>query len=151
VELFLKNLGVDIVSETIDAEADESEEDEDGNSSSTSERDYTKYSINGVGSFGKNRLASECVKEYIKLHPDMPANEVIRKWKSLGYIVPHLIESKEEFEARTDNSKGRSSEIPCGSTVLYVVRNGFGRNRKVDVLIQKVNEKDWGIKVDKVE
>lgn len=151
VELFLKNLGIDIVSSTIDAEADESEEDEDGNSSSTSERDYTKYSINGVGSFGKNRLASECVKEYIKLHPDMPANEVIRKWKSLGYIVPHLIESKEEFEARTDNSKGRSSEIPCGSTVLYVVRNGFGRNRKVDVLIQKVNEKDWGIKVDKVE
>lgn len=151
VEKFLKNLGTDIVSSTIDAEADESEEDEDGNSSSTSERDYTKYSINGVGSFGKNRLASECVKEYIKLHPDMPANEVIRKWKSLGNIVPHLIESKEEFEARTDNSKGRSSEIPCGSTVLYVVRNGFGRNRKVDVLIQKVNEKDWGIKVDKVE
>ena len=151
VELFLKNLGVDIVSETINAEADDSEEDEDGNSNSTSERDYTKYSINGVGSFGKNRLASECVKEYIKLHPEMPANEVIRNWKSLGYIVPHLIESKEEFEARTDISKGRSSEIPCGSTVLYVVRNGFGRNRKVDVFIKEVNAQDWGLIIESVE
>ena len=153
VDKFLKNLEVDIVSATIEVEADGSEEDEDddGNSSSTSERDYTKYSINGIGRFGKNRLASECVKEYIKLHPDIPANEVIRNWKSLGYIVPHLIESKEEFEARTDNSKGRSSEIPCGSTVLYVVRNGFGSNRKVDLLIQKVNEMDWGLIIERVE
>ena len=151
VEKFLENLGVDIVSATVEAEEDESEEDEDGNSSSTSERDYTKYSINGIGRFGKNRLASECVKEYIKLHPDIPANEVIRNWKSLGYIVPHLIESKEEFEARTDNSKGRSSEISCGSTVLYVVRNGFGRNRKVDIFINAVNAQNWGLIIESVE
>ena len=32
VEKFLENLGVDIVSATVEAEEDESEEDEDGNS-----------------------------------------------------------------------------------------------------------------------
>ena len=150
VEKFLKNLGVDIVSATIEAEADESEEDEDGNSKSSSTRDYSKYSINGVGRYGKNKLAWECVKEYIKLHPDMSADEVVGTWKTLGNIVPHFVESKEEFEARTDTSR-RSLDIPCGSSVLYVANDGYGSNGQVDVLIRMVNEKDWGITINKVE
>ena len=146
---FLENLGVEVVPEIIDTEIEE--EDEDGNSSSTSRRDYTKYSVNGIGSYGKNKLASECVKEYIKLHPTMSADEVVDNWKSLGYIVPHFIESKEEFDARTDNSKERSVEIPCGSTVLYVVKNGYGSNGKVNVLMEAVNKRDWGITINIID
>lgn len=150
---FLENLGVEVVPEIIDTEIEEEEEeeDEDGNSSSTSRRDYTKYSVNGIGSYGKNKLASECVKEYIKLHPTMSADEVVDNWKSLGYIVPHFIESKEEFDARTDNSKERSVEIPCGSTVLYVVKNGYGSNGKVNVLMEAVNKRDWGITINIID
>lgn len=150
VRKFLKNLEVDIVLATIDAEVDESEENNDGNSQSSSVRDYSKYSINGVGRYGKNKLAWECVKEYIKLHPDMSADEVVETWKTLGNIVPHFVESKEEFEARTDTSK-RSLDIPCGSSVLYVANDGYGSNGQVDVLIRMVNEKDWGITINKVE
>ena len=80
----------------------------------------------------------------------MSADEVVGTWKTLGNIVPHFVESKEEFEARTDTSK-RSLDIPCGSSVLYVANDGYGSNGQVDVLIRMVNEKDWGITINKVE
>lgn len=143
VERFLENLKVNVAGEVIS-------EDEDGNTSSSSTRDYTKYSINGVGKYGKNILAAECVKEYIKLNPEMSVEDVLANWKSLGYIVTHFVESKEEHDARTDNSI-RSVEIPCGDTFVYVEKNGYGNNGAVDKLVAAVNQKDWNIKIDKVE
>lgn len=150
VEKFLKNLGVKVASAVESDEDSDEEEDEDGNSISSSKRDYSKYSINGVGSYGKNKLASECVKEYIKLNPNMSVDEVVNNWKSLGYIVSHFVESKEEFDARTDNSKERSIEIPCGSSVVYVANDGYGSNGKADVLMNAVNQRDWGITINKI-
>ena len=150
VEKFLKNLGVEMTSVVESDEDSDEEEDEDGNSISSSKRDYSKYSINGVGSYGKNKLASECVKEYIKLNPNMSVDEVVNNWKSLGYIVSHFVESKEEFDARTDNSKERSIEIPCGSSVVYVANDGYGSNGKADVLMNAVNQRDWGITINKI-
>lgn len=149
IELFLNNLGVDVVKNNLDS-TEEREEDEDGNdiSSPSTGRDYTKFSINGVGSYGKNNLAAECVKKYIELNPEKTADEVLREWMSLGNIVPHFIETKEQFDARTDNSK-RSHEIPCGDTALYVAQNGYGNNGKVQVLIDAVNNKSWGITLSK--
>ena len=145
VERFLENLKVKVAGEIISEI-----EDEDGNTSSSSTRDYTKYSINGVGKYGKNILAAECVKEYIKLNPEISVEDVLANWKSLGYIVTHFVESKDEHDARTDNSI-RSVEIPCGDTFVYVEKNGYGNNGAVDKLIAAVNQKDWNIKIDKVE
>ena len=145
VERFLENLKVNVAGEVISED-----EEEDGNTSSSSTRDYTQYSINGVGKYGKNILAAECVKEYIKLNPEMSVEDVLANWKSLGYIVTHFVESKEEHDARTDNSI-RSVEIPCGDTFVYVEKNGYGNNGAVDKLIAAVNQKDWNIKIDKVE
>ena len=145
VERFLENLKVKVAGEIITEI-----EDEDGNTSSTSTRDYSKYSINGVGKYGKNSLAAECVREYIKLNPEMSVEDVLTNWKSLGNIVTHFVESKEEHDARTDNGT-RFDEIPCGDTFVYVEKNGYGNNGAVDKLIAAVNQKDWNIKIDKVE
>lgn len=145
VEKFLDNLQVMLVGEVII-----DMEDEDGNTSSSSIKDYTKYSINGVGKYGKNRLAAECVREYIKKNPTMSAEEVWTNWKSLGYIVPHFIESLEEYNARTDTSK-RSTELECSGTTLYVEHNGYGKNGAVDKLIAAVNQKGWDIRIEKVD
>ena len=145
VERFLENLKVKVAGEIITEI-----EDEDGNTSSASTRDYSKYSINGVGKYGKNILAAECVKEYIKLNPEMSVEDVLANWKSLGSIVTHFVESKEKHDTRTDNSI-RSAEIPCGDTFVYVEKNGYGNNGAVDKLIAAVNQKDWNIKIVKVE
>ena len=147
VELFLQNLGVE---QSSDAAVDEvsEEEDEDGNTPLSLSRNYDKYSVNGVGSYGKNRLASEIVREYIKNNSDMSAEDVLNNWKRIGMTVPHFIESKEEYDLRTDNSK-RSYEIPCGNTFIYVAHDGYGSNGKVEELINAVHSQNWGIRIDK--
>lgn len=149
VELFLNNLGVEEFKDG-NIPSEELEEDEDGNLalSPSTGRDYTKFSINGVGNYAKNNLAAECVKKYIELNPTKTAEEVLNDWRSLGNIVPHFIESKEQYDARTDNSK-RSHEIACGGAVIYVAHNGYGNNGKVLVLMDAVNQKDWGITIQK--
>ena len=145
IKMFLKNLDI------MPIENEDDPEDEDGNkiNSDSIGRDYTKYSINGIGQYAKNNLAAECVKKYIELNPLKTADEVLNDWLSLGNIVPHFIESKEQYDARTDNSK-RSHEIQCGDTVLYVAHTGYGSNGKADILKEAVNNKGWGISIDKV-
>ena len=149
VELFLNNLGVEEFKDG-NIPSEEPVEDEDGNQASipSTGRDYTKFSINGVGNYAKNNLAAECVKKYIELNPTKTAEEVLNDWRNLGNIVPHFIESKEQYDARTDNSK-RSHEIACGGAVIYVAHNGYGNNGKVLVLMDAVNQKDWGITIQK--
>lgn len=149
VVLLLKNLGLLPVEES-EIEETEEEEDEDGNTLSSGKRNYDKFSVNGKGSYGKNLLASECMKEYIRLNPEMPVNEVYANWQKLGNIVPHFVETKEVYEARTDIKK-LTVEIPCGDSVIYVEKNGYGNNGKVDVLINAVNKQDWGIKLARIE
>lgn len=147
VELFLKNLKI----EPIKAIEDENEiiEDEDGNTVESSSRNHDKFTVNDGEECGKNKLAIECIKEYIKLNPGITAQEVYNTWSSLGNIVPHFIESKEQYDARTDNSK-RSDAIECSGSLLYIAHNGYGSNGKADTLMNLVNEKGWGITIKKI-
>lgn len=146
VALFLKNLGLI----PIEISKEESEiEDEDGNTPESNSRNYDKFTVNNGAECAKNKLAIECIKEYIKLNPDITAQEVYEKWTSLGSIVPHFIETKEQFDSRTDNSK-RSDAVDCYGIPIYVARNGYGSNGKADILMKLVNEKNWGITIKKI-
>ena len=146
VALFLKNLGII----PIEISKEESEiEDEDGNTPESNSRNYDKFTVNDGAECAKNKLAIECIKEYIKLNPDITAQEVYEKWTSLGSIVPHFIETKEQFDSRTDNSK-RSDAVDCYGIPIYVARNGYGSNGKADILMKLVNEKNWGITIKKI-
>lgn len=147
VTFFLQNLGVEPIS---DVNTEDVIEDEDGNRASSTSRDYSKFSINGIGRCPKNNLAAECMRKYIELNPSMSINEVLSNWRKMGNIVPHFVESKDEYEARTDNSK-RSHEIPCNGSFIYVAHNGYGDNGKVFKLIEAVNKMNWGLTLAKVE
>lgn len=146
VALFLKNLRLI----PIEISKEESEiEDEDGNTPESNSRNHDKFTVNDGAECAKNKLAIECIKEYIKLNPDITAQEVYEKWTSLGSIVPHFIETKEQFDSRTDNSK-RSDAVDCYGIPIYVARNGYGSNGKADILMKLVNEKNWGITIKKI-
>ena len=146
VALFFKNLGLI----PIEISKEKSEiEDEDGNTPESNSRNYDKFTVNDGAECAKNKLAIECIKEYIKLNPDITAQEVYEKWTSLGSIVPHFIETKEQFDSRTDNSK-RSDAVDCYGIPIYVARNGYGSNGKADILMKLVNEKNWGITIKKI-
>lgn len=147
VALFFKNLGLI----PIEISKEESEiEDEDGNTPESNSKNYDKFTVNNGAECAKNRLAIECIKEYIKLNSGITAQEVYNTWSSLGNIVPHFIETKEQYDARKDNSK-RSDPIECSGSLLYIALNGYGSNNgKADALMNLVNEKDWGITVRKI-
>lgn len=147
VALFFKNLGLI----PIEISKEESEiEDEDGNTPESNSKNHDKFTVNNGAECTKNRLAIECIKEYIKLNSGITAQEVYNTWSSLGNIVPHFIETKEQYDARKDNSK-RSDPIECSGSLLYIALNGYGSNNgKADALMNLVNEKDWGITVKKI-
>ena len=147
VDLFLRNLDLS----PIENSATESEiEDEDGNTPETSSRNYDKFTVNDGAECGKNRLAFNCITEYVKLNPGITAQEVYDNWSSLGNIVSHFIETEVQYNSRTDKSK-RSESVDCYGTPVYVSCNGYGSNGKADHLMRLVNEKDWGITIKKIE
>ncbi len=140
VERLFQNLGVNPLAES---EIDEEDEED---SETTEGKDYTRYTINGEGSIPKRQLSTQAVRKYIELNPELTPEQVVANWMSLGNIVSHFVETKEQFDARTDNSK-RSFEVPCGDSIIYVACNGWGIGNKMQTLIDSVNNKDWGIKL----
>lgn len=129
---------------------DELMEDDDGNTKTSSNKNYDKFTINDGPEYGKNKLALECIRKYIELNPNVTAKDVYDIWSSLGIRVPHFIETKEEYDARKDNSK-RSKAIECHGTTLYIACNGYGSNGRADELMNSVNEKEWGLTIKKVK
>ena len=146
-----KNLKTEAERETVEQMNDDDEivEDDDGNTTTSSSRNYDKFTINDGPEFGKNKLALECIREYVRLNPGITAKDVYDVWSTLDIHVSHFIETKEEYDARKDNSK-RSQAVECNGTILYVACNGYGSNGMADDLMNSVNEKDWGLTIKKV-
>lgn len=145
VELFLKNLHLNPVEN--DGEEDlDSEDVEDKNG-----RDTTHYSINGEGDFPKLLLAKELIERFVKMHPELSAEDVIRQWKGLS-TVSHFIENDNEHERRTEDGKKRTQAVTCNDgTLVWVSTNGWDLNT-VKALIEEVNSKeDWGLQVKAIE
>ena len=129
---FMENLNVNPI--------DDQEEDEDGNMKSSVNKNYDKFSINDNGNWGKNRLAFECIKEYVSHHEEKTADEVLEIWGKMNPGVPHFIESDDVYNNRTDTSKTRSSNIKWSNGSVYVVRNGYGSNGMVEKFMKNVND-----------
>lgn len=147
IVLFLKNLGVATKNESGVVPV---AEDEDGNLPDAKGKNFDKFTVNDGPEIAKKKLAYECIKKFIELHPDMPAEEVYNTWASLGDIVPHFVETAEQYYARTDSSK-RSYPLDCAGTKIYVAWNGYGNpDGKADLLMDKVNNQNWGITIRRI-
>lgn len=146
VKKFLDNLHVKI--QGIEEEIDDDDEDDDHEEGGR-ERDRSRYTINGEGNYPKKELSTEAVRKYIELNPQKTAAEVISDWKALGNIVPHFVESQEEYDQRSDNSR-RDNVIECNGQNIHVEHNGW-QPITIQRLIDAVNEKEWGIILAKIE
>lgn len=119
---------------------------EDGEDDDRDRKDFTKYQINGEGSYNKRQLFKEIIVKYIESHPEMSASEVINQWQSLGKIAPHFIESKEENDNRTDVYKNKVFRIECKGETIFIGNNVWNA-KTVNSLITELNKKDWGFKI----
>ena len=145
IELFLENLGVDKY---------KSDEKEKENYIDTEEeqngKNNFKYTINGSSQqYAKRILAAKLVEEYIKMNPDLSPNQVVNNWKSLGDIVPHFVETEEEFKSRTD--KPRVEKIKCQNGYVYVSNNGWGGIAKMHELMDAVNKQNWNLYIQEIK
>lgn len=152
VELFLKNLDVRIVSEVNkDAESADSDINEVDDKGYT---DTSRYSINGIGSYGKCRTPFEAIKMFCSENPSLSSSDVVSRWLSLGVKIPNLIETETQYKERTADSKDQKladkSKIHTLSdgTIVYV-SNQFNPERILD-FVNKVNESDLGIHIEKI-
>ena len=145
VELFLKNLkllpidGNEIKTDILNSEDDDLDDDDSGNSKGN--RDFTKYAINGEGKYGKKHIASTIIGKYVEQHPDMPADEAVSKWKTLGNLVSHFVETQTEYDNRTDLPESRRvDKIECNGETIYVSNNGWGTKSKMEELQKALSE-----------
>lgn len=148
VEQFLENLGVE------EYYSDEREEEEDIDTEeegkNNGKNNYFKYTINGSSQqYAKRILAAKLVEEYIKMNPDLSPEQVVNNWKSLGDIVPHFVETEEEFKSRTD--KPRVEKIKCQDGYVYVSNNNWGGIAKMHELMDAVNKQNWNLYIQEIK
>ena len=108
-----------------------------------SARDYSKYSVNGAGSYGKGRMVEAVVNKYVELNP----GTTVQKLKEV--FPEHLQGSnfiKDSSEKITDMKRYYESALPGGSK--FYISNQWGV--QTDGFVAYVNEYIDGITVTKV-
>ena len=144
VELFLKNLKLQPI-ETSGEEDTISENTED-----ESNRDMTRYAINGEGNYPKRLLAKELIGRFVKMHPELNADSVIEQWKPLSNVT-RFVESDIEHEQRTEDGKKRAQVVTCSDgTHVWVATHGWVTD-KVNALIDNVSSKEWGLRIETID
>ena len=117
-----------------------------------------KYSINGEDPISGRRIALEVMKKYVNIFNQQTPQQVVDEWNTLGIKVTHFVETEDEYNSRTDQSlRVQSVEWGDGNKV-YVTTHGWVYNTNdqykvstIKQLIEAVNAKNWGIKVDIIE
>lgn len=161
IELFLENLGVETASsnkEEEDVDDEDSIEEEESSNSTTEKRsrDNSHYTINGRGVYKKGPLALAVLQNYTNRNPTKTVKEIMEDWAPVVVAnVPHMLETQEEYNTRTSNSKDKSNRSRANivkwgnNNVIYI-----STEWNIDTFsefIQKVNAQDWGINIEKIE
>ena len=109
------------------------------------QRDYSKFSVNGEGRFGKARMAETVVLKYVAMHPDVSVEE-------LKVVFPdHLQGGMGVVKSFKDNvrdpKRWYKHSLPNGEG--YYIIAGWSDN--IYKFIAHVNKNIDGIKVDNIE
>lgn len=144
VKLFLKNLKLQPI------ETDGEEETTPESTEDESNRDMTRYAINGGGNYPKRLLAKELIERFVKMHPELNADSVIEQWKPLSNVT-RFVESDIEHEQRTEDGKKRAQVVTCSDgTHVWVATHGWVPDT-VNALIDNVSSKEWGLRIETID
>lgn len=149
VALFLQNLGM----QPVFIEPD-TENTPDLISDFDKKMDYSKYSLNGKGSYSKGGIVYETVKCYVETHPESTADEIVNTWLNIGIKVPNLVETAVVHEQRKKEKSDslfdqRSKMLELPSHEVIYVSNQFNVPR-IEDFMEKVNAQPWNLTIAKV-
>lgn len=149
VELFLKNLGIENMNESNDVLLDEN-----GNTEDSKTKDFSRYSLNGNGSYSKGKVVYEAVKLYSQKNPEMTAQNIVDTWLSLSINVPNLIETDDVWNRRKALTKdntfdSKSKALTLNNGEIIHISNQFNVSR-IEEFINRVNAQSWNIRIEKL-
>lgn len=153
----MKHLKAELLSESdVDVEDDE-EEQEDGVK--------VRYAINGEDKdedgkdWKKGALVKRAVEIYCKNHLHDTATQIRDAWMSVGFLIPHIVETDDDKTQRINGSNDsraaiRSKEIRLsnGESLHVSTQVGDGRHRKgfSDFIAKILSKPEWGINIQEV-
>lgn len=128
---------------------DESNDDDEESGSKRNQ-----YHVNGDGPFAGKELAFEAMKLYVNSNPNKTPQEIVNEWNTLG--VSNSLVNNQTFVATTQFY--RAKPVPCNGGSVWVTTYGWTFNPSpscptptIPMLIQEINEKDWGINIEIIE
>ena len=147
-------LGIKPISDDFDDDEADNDENEENDGLKI------KYSINGEKTneknkaWGKGDLVKRAVEIYCQKHPQDTAVQIRNEWMSVGFLIPHIVETDEDKSLRLarsndSNSNNRSKEIKLsnGESLHISTQVGDGKQRKgFSDFLSKIKAKpEWGI------
>lgn len=100
LEQFVGKLGLDVVDINFDSITDDDSDVDEATSSAQSQRDHSRYSINGEGKYNKRQTVLRALRKYVEANPSMTSEEIIENWKNVNPEIPYFILSASEYETR---------------------------------------------------
>lgn len=140
-------------------EEDDTSEVEDDNTTSV------RYSINGEEidekgkAWKKGPLVKRAVEIYCDNHPEYTAAQIRDVWMSVGFKIPHIVETDEDRERRINNStdsraEKRSKEIKLRNGESIHVSTQVGDDRVyqnfTDFLAKIKSKPEWEINIQEL-
>lgn len=118
------------------------------------DRDTSRYRVNGSGPLKKKEMVLAFVDCYIHEHSGDDEMTIKRAIMSLGVNITKFIRTKEEYDfdkmkSRDKNFDMRTELVSWENGILYVSTQ-WSIDRS-DELMEKVNAKPWGIKIEKIQ
>lgn len=149
--------------EPIDGTVSENKEDgsdisEDNDSNSSSVR----YSINGEETdekgktWGKGALVKRAVEIFCQNNPDLSAKDIRDRWISVGFKIPHIVETEDDKKKRLNGSVDKTGRERCkpikltNEEFVYVsteVGSDKVYNNFEDFLSRIKSRPEWGIEI----
>ena len=99
-----------------------------------SKRDYTKYSLNGLGNYPKSRLVLTMVQEYLLKDPNVSYDELkdwfdVYRWTpSLQFLKPYADALQEVKDGRANWYFSKPDEVVLIQGNRYVVYNSWTKD-----------------------
>ncbi len=149
---FIANFNLDIVEIDINSIGDEEPLDGEATENSQSQRDLSRYSINGEGKNNKRQTVLRSLRKYVEANPSLTATQVIEKWNAVNPQLPYFILSASEYEARIadlPNQRDRYWSVTTGDGEKVYITNQWNANR-ISEFMNLVNSSDLGINIEKV-
>ena len=149
----MANFKLDIVDVDINSIKDEDSSEGEALENSQSQRDLSRYSINGEGKNNKRQTVLRSLRKYVEANPLLTAAEVIDKWNKVNPQLPYFILSASDYEARIadlPNQRDRFWSVTTGDGEKVYITNQWNANR-INEFMRLVNSSDLGLNIEKCQ